>query len=615
MARMPKQTTITSQKSRKPFSEKLHDQVLLGYKKFEWARKMRMNVLQRIAGPHYGGSRRQMRPINLLYKTYSTYAPRIVAGKTRCKIGSDTMGLYPSAKLLEMACNHLLEKNRFVNTSRTCVQDALVGIACAKTALLPSDFPYGTFGPFMYPGQPYVKRISFDDLLIDPDSADINEYYYIGNRYHIALEILKNGDYDKRAIEQLERADEAFNRPDQRTEDISRGDEAPKSETYDFLELVEVYDNYCPTHNVVITMGWSEGATRPLAVRPWEGPEGGPYDFMYFTPLADNFMPIPPLWIMYDMDDAANEWMRKLIRRMKNSKHNLAYESRAADDAENILGAEDLEAVRVDNVSGLKELDFNGPKTEDFIGLNFLTGQANDIAGNPDLLGGTSADSGTLGQEQMLLAGANVRVTDARDQMNQFGANIARKFAWYLMHVPGFKIPLTRRPVPGVEINTEYSREMIEGDFLDFHYNFTSYSRLEMDPVQRYQKLAQFTGEIVPMQIQLQMQTQGAWPAQKVIRMMADYLDIEGWDEIEMDEMAFQRTMARMEAYQFPGQGQSMMPGQASGQGAQSRSPRLGGKNMGMNGQNAYGARSSSEMTNGSNSGRPQNGMLTPSGG
>lgn len=609
---------ITALTERNRYLSKLNKHVRLGYTNLAGFREVRNELLRKIAGSNYGGVRKtRSRPDNILFDAYSTVAPRLMTGVLKPKITTETYGLSPSASLLELAVDFSLRQQKFSTTMRKVVQDALVGIGCLKTSLMPFDMPYGCRGVLAKPGQIVTTRISLDDLLVDPDSRNEDEYYFLGDRSGLPFEYMKDNPlYDQEAVRMLERRDEVMNQPQDRMSDLSRGDGVTPQQTNEFLNIVEVYEIIIPSERRVLMMPWTESApSKPLREFQWEGPDEGPYDLLCLVPLADNFMPISQLSILYDVDDAANEAALKMIRRVRNMKHILAYQRHAEEDAENITASEDLETIPVDNPNSIKEMMFNGPEVGEYQHISFLHGISSRLGGNTDTLGGVGPAADTLGQEQMLMANAGVRVRDGRDLVNRCGAAVSKKHAWFLMYVPGFRIPLTRRPNPGVEIPTVYTAEQIEGDFLDFQFDFSCYNELDLEPSERVARQMQWAGETVPIAVQAWTALQGQFPIAEFLRMTGEGLNVKGLNEFlaKLDPKSLETAAMLMQAYQFEGQGQPQGGGPRQGAGKNiSGTPKRAGMNS--TAQHAYGSRDNKTVTNAKYSHRSQAGMVTPRG-
>jgi hypothetical protein len=92
--------------------------------------------------------------------------------------------------------------------------------------------------------------------------------------------------------------------------------------------------------------------------------------------------------------------------------------------------------VGVQDVDRYRQVHFGGSAEADYRQMDFLLEQFRRLGGNIDLLGGLSPASNTLGQDELVHAGATLRIEDMRRQVQQLTRRVGEKMAWYLWNDP-----------------------------------------------------------------------------------------------------------------------------------------------------------------------------------
>ncbi len=500
-------------------------------------KEKRNEALRKFAGSHYGGnSETAADPINSIHAAASVMIPMLVMQNPRSWVRTDTIQSRAFAWMFETALDRLMDEIKFAKTERRLVGDSIFSpLGISKVGLGADKEVELEHGIFADVGQPFYDRVDLDDFFFDPRARAWEECYFMGNHYELPLQFVReSGLYDKDALDALKPSESRESSGEDATDNASEiGSMRP--DTYDLMDFVRLSDVYFPHENVILTIPVEGIGVKPLREVEWVGPEGGPYDFLYYHELSDNIMPIPPVATWTDLHLLINVMARKLRRQAEREKVILAFEDQAAEDAEAIKEANDGETVRVKDVNRLKEIKFGGAGVESYTFIQWLIQMFSRNSGNTDLLGGNDAGAPTLGQTAILQGNANVRVQDMAGCVYNHAKSAIRKLGWYLFHDPLIQIPMVKRiPNTPIEIEVEFTPETMEGDYYDYTYDIVPYSMTVTDPDQHAQKvLTLLNTTILPLAQHAAMQG-STLNVDGITEIVAKALDVREVDQMYM---------------------------------------------------------------------------------
>jgi hypothetical protein len=173
------------------------------------------------------------------------------------------------------------------------------------------------------------------------------------------------------------------------------------------------------------------------------------------------------------------------------------------------MDAKDNDVVPVTDPEAVKEAKLGGIDQETLAFLIQTRDLFSYLGGNLDALGGLSAQSETLGQDQLLTASASERIISMQKDTIKFTKEIVTDIARYLYYEPMIDMPLTK-PIPGYEslsIATRFNSDMAEADFLEYNFDIQPFSMQHQTPESKLRTISQIlTTLILPMQGSLQQQ-------------------------------------------------------------------------------------------------------------
>lgn len=554
--------------------ESLQRAVSLGFDRVESFRKARYLFMQEYVGAFYDKTDPgKAMPMNLIFKAVSILVPHLVAKNPKHDIQVKFSMYADYAEMLGLALDDLAKEIKYKQTLRMTIIDAIFGMGCIKTGLTVSQQTLqGEDGAGTNIAQPYADRVDLDDLCIDPMCRSLDEAVFIGNRVRVPRAfLLDSGLYDESVVERLP-AVGSYGRRGREVEKLSKKDRSEDiNDLVDYVDLVEVW---LPDDRAIVTLPFgSEGPMKDwLRVVDYEGPDSGPYHFLGFNWAPNNPFPVPPAGIWYDLHVMANDMARKASRQANRAKEVLVYGRQAADDAQNIVDADDGESVAVDNPDQVSTVSFGGGMDEVYQHLGWIDMKfAESGPGDFSQLAGEKSEAETATQAGLLAMAANVRIGDMKDIIYDFTGGVSRSLAWFIHTDPLIEMPLVKRMPGGEQLTLFLTPEARGGDFLDFHFQIEYESMDRENPMLRSQKLTQFVQTVIPTAIQTFIQLHtiglgGMFNFIKFITINAKLQGIDNFDAIWMDP-EFQMMIAEQLARSPMMQGSVGLPGGMEGAG------------------------------------------------
>ena len=522
------------------FSAKLTPQNLsklveTSYDKFNHLRRARAKFLAQYSGRFFARSKpgdmeeRKASPINMIYQAVNTLVPNLVFRDPKFKVRSEVMAYRGYADMLELAINKVGKDLKLRNELRMVIVDSLFLAGFMKTGIASSG-EFLTLGNIKVPlGEPFASRVDPDDMILDPMARAWDEQVLIGNRFRVLRQdLLDSGQFDPDEIRKM--ATRSDNKSQFEAQYLSGDKQSEVREVLDYVDLVELY---IPRDQRVVTIPWTKGhiADKFLSSIDWSGPETGPYHMLGYAFIPDNLLPIPPVSLWYDLHILGNRIARKIARQADRLKRVLAYEGSAIQDAETIADADDGEAIKVENLGAIKEINFGGTTEDAYSFMSWTETKFSEITNNLDMLSGQKASAPTATQSEMLQSNSSVRLADLQNQVYDFTAEIGSDIGFYLHTDPLIELPLVKR-VQGQDKQVVYTPEMREGKFFDYLLSVQPYSMAKPDPNMKVQHMLQFASNVIPAAASAAQILGPAFKIQAFLERIAQEIGLEEMDEI-----------------------------------------------------------------------------------
>jgi hypothetical protein len=500
-------------------------------------RDERREAVREYVGGHWSadGNAKKV-PVNLLSIYTQIVGRSLISKNPKVMLSTFNRSAKPAVSAMEAWANRQIEKMDLAGTMQRVVLDALFSIGVVKVALAsPSDSALK--GWQLNSGEPFCERVDLDDFVYDIGAKDFREVTFIGHRFRVPLETIRDSKIYNKARKDLTPSDnQIYNEVgDERIGALTRG--MLGSNVEDYEEMVDLWEIYLPRKKKVLTLTeyYQSGNFTVLREQEWVGPDSGPYHFMSFMPVPGNAMPKAPIQDLIDLHIAANENFRKMMRQAQRHKDITVVTGQNQDDANTIKNANDGDVVMVKSRDAAVPLQGPGVNAT----VNAAAMQFKEIfswvSGNLDSMGGLSPQSKTLGQDKMLAETSSKQINDLQETTIKATSRVLSALCWYWWKDP-FKIMKSTYSLPNmpdisaVRKVTPDQRVEIPFEELDIHVD--PYSMLHQTPQQRVGQINQIVQQTIMPMMQM-LQSQGImFDANAYLSKVAKYLDMPDLMEI-----------------------------------------------------------------------------------
>ncbi len=480
-------------------------------------REERREAVREFVGNHYSEEGTPDRvPVNLLALAVNIHLRNLAAKNPRVLLSTFNRQLKPTVSAMQTWANQEIEKQDFVSTLSRVVLDALFSVGILKVAL--ADPAQAASKAWQAKGgQPFCESIDLDDFVVDWHARKWEEVTFIGHRYRVPIDIVKDARYYSKARKQLTPSrDEPFNlEGDERIKMI--GQQYVAGMTVEFEEHVDLWEVYLPRHRLVVTLAddnntgpSSMGEDEPLRIQRWIGRDKGPYHILGYGVVPGNIMPKAPVQDWVDLHLAANRAYRKVLNMSERTKENTIFTGASTEDQKRLNDAEDGYAVRVDRPDSFKQVIQGGTALQMVLPVVLETiNRFSQFAGNLDILGGLSPQSKTAHQDAMLNENSSRTMTDMQDRTTSFTSQVLTSLCWYWWHDP-YLVQKTAFTLPGIQ--RQYTRQVTpqmrrQGRFDDLQIKVDPYSAQPSTPDSRLKGVMEVMTQVaMPMMSLLQQQ-------------------------------------------------------------------------------------------------------------
>jgi hypothetical protein len=516
---------------------RLRDAIKDSRRKLEPYRKRHKELVESYVGVYYSNDgAEKSRSLNLIELATNIYERNLSARPPKVLVRTRNKKFRPTGTKLEALINEKLQNRHIHRTIQRCVKAAIYSIGICKVGRKSSGV-YMMDGHDISKIEPYIKQILLDDWVHDMDVRDMGDASFCGHRFQIDIEEAKNRpDYDENARKKLQPLDFGhYNEDgDERLHTIGSGYSGGAQK---FYEQVELWEIFLPKSRQVVTFDLESGGPA-VKVVDWDGPEKGPYHILGYHEVDGQTMPLAPGMVWRGLDETANGLFRKLERQAQRSKTVGLARGEDSEDAERIRSVSDGEVIGVQNPDAVVEKMFGGIDQRNFGFLLQVKEMFSWVAGNLDALGGLGAQSETLGQDRLLFANANQRISGMQDLVIDFTNNMLQDYAYYLWHDPIEDYPVTIKPrAMGRQIEVSLGPEERKTQrFFDHTFDIEPYSMSFSSPQMRMQNVTQILqGVLMPLMPLMQQQGQMIDTA-ALVDLFAGYADLQELQDIVISE-------------------------------------------------------------------------------
>jgi len=491
------------QTSRNSSAVKLAESVKQAEDKLKPFREQRKIFITEYCGPYYGANEKvegKRIPLPLMFSLAQTLIPMLSMREVRADVTSEIKTLRPFGRKLGAGIDKVCREVDAATEFSLAVFDMLWGVAIIKVGCGASAAAAGgaESGDILRdPGQPFVAAIDLDDYIIDDFARKRSRASFEGDSYSVLYEWAMDSDFfDKAGRSEIERLEKLGQPQGAGNKVADLGGKAGPGDPFE--RWIQLKDLWLPHQNMVVTIpGDVNSVQRYIREVAWDGPERGPYEMLAPFKIPTTVMPVCLAGIICDLYELCNILANKVARQAERQKDVGVYEGPSEADGQNIKNAEDGEMVLVNNSKGVGMLSFGGANPQGYEATQWFYEFFRKVSGNLDTLGGLETQAKTLGQEEMLLQQAGVRVNDIREAVQTFAGRIIEKLAWWLWTDPQREMELSIHLPGGIEIPARWTPEAREGNFLDYNFQIDPYSLGSESPEQQYRKMMELVKEAV----------------------------------------------------------------------------------------------------------------------
>jgi hypothetical protein len=517
---MAKTNPLLERNTRLNFVKRLQKTANTWQRFIDPALKHSYKMWKAVAAGYYDDNRGAMSPVNLMDRGISTLVPFLVDGPPKVLVETKIPEYRPWAYTTQLALNHFLRQNKFAERVLIPVaRNSMISAGITRTSIMHHRNYEREEGVYKI-GTPHVEVIEFANYVGDPSARHREEFVIEGDIYRLPTDYAKEFFGPKFAddITSDGRQLDEWN-PDQI---LSYGFDRDALAIRDFTTFIDIY---LYDEGTILTIMPEGKKARVIREVEWDGPEGGPYDFLGFKYISQTPIPLPPAWAWHDMDVTMNLLIEKMRQQAEAQKNLIAVQGE--EDANKLRNAPNNGIVTFDNLELIKELSVGGVNEVNYSWVSYIEDQFTKTGGNADVLGGRGPDAPTLGQEKMIYQNATRIVGHMYNRFHEFTRSILDKMAWAFWVEPTTYVPVVKE-VPGTMGVKEIFRDRDKvGEFYDFTFDIIPYSSQREVPESKYNKLMMFLSQWIVPTIQVAAAQGAQLNVPQVTELLGDYLGID----------------------------------------------------------------------------------------
>lgn len=520
-----------SEMSQKQF-KRLRDAVASNRKDLAPHIEKQLESSKQLAGCHYGKNDTKALPLNI-YRMFVTVMNRMMTARDpKVTVTTEYRELNACADRLERALSYQAKRVGFKTVMRRVNQDGLTGVGLMKVGMKATRLVEWD-GEVMYMPEPFVARVALEDAILDMSAKSWEAQQFLGHRFMATgEEIRKRFGATEEEVQKWEEENGFFHDEDGNEREATISQQQRGMNARFFEPLIEMNEVYVKSTGMVVTYPVVEDG-RMLDERRYYGPEEGPIERMNVMEIGGQVLPVAPGMMIRDLHDAINYVYRKCIDQAHRQKTLWGVRGSAQKDIERQMKARDGYAVKLDSPQGVVKMDFPGVNREALAFVIDAMARANFFGGNLEVLAGLGAGADTLGQEQIMSAGANKLAEELSDASYTLGRWGLRSVGLYLWEDEATELPLSHR-IPGtnIDLKSVWNSEQRRGEFIDHNIDIEYGSMAPQNNAAKFNTMLTFLERIV-MPLMADLQQNGVTlDVEHVAKLAAKMLDLKELDEI-----------------------------------------------------------------------------------
>ena len=467
-------------------------------------RRVRKELIRDYVGSWYSESgARSKTLVNLMNQTARIYTVALAANNPLVLVSTPALENLPFARRFEVNLNKLIGDMALDSTFRAIVLDAFFCIGCGVVMMRDTDTRFHGLleseeDVWLDPGEPWLNRVSLDDLILDMPAKELTKMRYCGHRYRADYEkVMDEPGYEKKVKDKLKPTSREAQDQTGAARDIAS--EWGQAKDDDLKDMIWLQDVWIAENKSIATLSCDQDL-EPLIERDWTGSQAGPYKFLSLGDTPDNVIPTSPAVNLKGMHDLQN----RLHRRMESDSdaHRVVnvYPPSAAEDAEKLRKAERNSWHRMNDPKSIQQIELGGIDQRDMALATFLQDEYDRLAGNLQAMGGLGPQAATLGQEELIHGQLSRNVADMRLSVVSFASDCILDLGRLMWEDENLELQ-SSIPVgnSGIHISSNWSPGHRQGEFEDYEFKVEPYSMVFKTPEQKLQELFQVLQQLAPL--------------------------------------------------------------------------------------------------------------------
>lgn len=439
--------------------------------------------------------------VNLMNQTARIYTVALAANNPQVLVSTPELESRQFALRFETNLAKLIYDMELDKTFRAIVLDAFFCLGCGVVMMRDTDTRFHGIleseeDVWLDPGEPWLNRVSLDDLILDMPAKELSKMRFCGHRYRADYEkVMDEPGYDKKVKDKLKPTSRETVDSVGSTQEIG----IDPSQDSDLKDMVWLQDVWIAENKSIVTMPCDQDL-EPLIEREWIGSQAGPYKFLSLGDVPDRIIPASPAINLFGMHLQQN----RLHRRMEDDSdaHRVVqvYPPGMEDDAERLRTSVRNGWYRGKSPEQIKQFETGGVDQRDLALSTFLQGEFDRFAGNLQAMGGLGPQSSTLGQEELIHGQLSRNVADMRMSVVSFASDCILDLGRLMWEDQTLEL---KSSIPignsGIELRSDWTPDYRRGSFEDYQFTLEPYSMVFKTPEQKLQELFQVLQEIAPL--------------------------------------------------------------------------------------------------------------------
>jgi len=440
--------------------------------------------------------------VNLMNQTARIFTVALASNNPQVLVSTPQMDNLPFARRFEVGLNKLISDMALDQTFRAILLDAFFCIGCGVVMMRDTDTRFHGLleseeDVWLDPGEPWLNRVSLDDLIVDMPSKERNKMRFCGHRYRADYEkVMAEPGYSKEFKDKLTPTSrESFDSTGS-TRDIG----TDPAEDDDLKEMVWLQDVWIAENKSIATMACDQDDLEPAIEREWIGSQAGPYKFLSLGDVPDRIIPAAPAINLFGMHLQQNRLHVRMEADSDSHRIVNVYPPGMEDDAENLRKAVRNGWYRGKSPDSIKQFETGGVDQRDMALATFIMDEYDRFAGNLQAMGGLGAQAATATQEQMIYGELSRNVADMRMSMVSFASDCILDLGHLMWEDQTLEIQASI-PVGnnGRQFGSNWTPDNRVGEFDDYEFRVEPYSMVFKTPEQKLQELFQVLQQIAPL--------------------------------------------------------------------------------------------------------------------